>query len=435
MTTLESLPPGEPALHDAAERTASRWRDRDLAGYANAHVRSLSAGNATDWGMGGGGREPKRPPISLAGGIPDAATQPKGALLEALSRALATPDDSPLVYGGARGYEPLREEIGRFFGRDHATTPGADQFVLTNGAAGAIELVCAALLDPGDVVLTEVPTFTGSLRTMRGHQADIVGIHMDDEGIRLDELADAIGQLRRADRVPKLIYTIPTFQNPTGVDMSPRRRRDLLDLAAEHGILILEDTAYGELYFGPDRQPSLSALAGGHGVVTAGTFSKVIATGLRVGWVQAPPELLTTMLAARFDMGNSPVLHRMLHEYLVRGDFAEHVEAMRRLYGTKAETLAGALRDVAGEHVEFAMPDGGFFLWLRLRNGLRARDVQAAAFEEGVVFPAGDTFYPDRDSGADGERIRLAYSWTAEGDLREAAQRIAIACERVAASS
>jgi 2-aminoadipate transaminase len=434
MTTTETVPAGEIAFHETAMRSAELWRERDLGAYASAHVRGLEAGSATDWGLGGAGREAKREPISLAGGIPDAATQPREALLEAMRRALDTPDDAPLVYGGARGYEPLREEIARYFARDHAASPGPDNFVLTNGAAGAIDLVCAALLDPGDVVISEVPTFTGSLRTIRGHQADIVGIHLDDEGLRLDDLAAALTRLRREGRVVKLIYTIPTFQNPTGVDMSMARRADLVGLAAEHGILILEDAAYAELYFGSERTPSLSAIAGGHGVITAGTFSKVIATGLRVGWVQAPPDLISAMLPARFDMGNSPLLHRMLHQYMVNGDFSSHVDAMRALYSRKVELLSDALRELGDSYVEFATPAGGFFLWLHLRDGLAARDVQAAAFEEGVIFPAGDAFYPDREPGPDGESIRLAYSWTSEHELREAARRLVVACERVANS-
>ena len=433
MTTLESAA-DEAALHDTAMRAAELWRDRDITGYASALVRSLGAGSATDWGLGGGGRTSRRAPISLAGGIPDAATQPKEALLDAMRRALDTPDDAPLVYGGARGYEPLREEVARYFGRDQSPTPGADHFVLTNGAAGAIDLVCAALIEPGDVVISEVPTFTGSVRTMRGHQAEIVGIHMDDQGIRLDDLDAAVARLRREGRTVKFIYTIPTFQNPTGLDMSLARRSDLVRFAAERGILILEDAAYAELYFGNQRPPSLSAIAGGHGVITAGTFSKVIATGLRVGWVQASPELIAAMLPARFDMGNSPVLHRMLHQFMVGGDFAVHVDQMRALYRRKAETLAGALREHGAAYLDFATPGGGFFLWLRLRDGLTGREVQAAAFEEGVIFPPGDAFYPDRDPGPDGECVRLAYSWTSEAELREGAKRLIEACQRVADS-
>ena len=166
---------------------------------------------------------------------------------------------------------------------------------------------------------------------------------MDADGIRLDDLEAAIVRLRREGRRPKLLYTIPTFQNPTGIDMSLERRAALVDLAAEHGILILEDTAYAELFFGPERRPSLSAIAGGHGVITAGTFSKTIATGLRVGWVQAPADLIPAMLATRFDMGNSPLLHRMLSEYMAGGAFDDHVETMRALYRRKVETITGAL--------------------------------------------------------------------------------------------
>jgi 2-aminoadipate transaminase len=423
----------EADLHEAAVRAAERWGDRDLASYASAHIRRLAEGSATDWGVGGNDRVARRPPISLAGGIPDAASQPREALLEAMRRALDTPDDAPLVYGGGRGYEPLRAEIARFFGRDHDPLPTADQLILTNGAAGAIDLVCAALLDPGDVVLSESPTFTGSLRTMRGHQAEIVGVPMDEGGLRLDDLEAAIVRLRSDGRTVKLIYTIPTFQNPTGTDMPMDRRADLVRLAADHGVLILEDTAYAELFFGPERRPSLSAVAGGEGVITAGTFSKVIATGLRVGWVQAPPALIPSFLAARFDMGNSPLLHRMLYEFMASGDFADHVETMRALYRRKVETIGSALQNLAAGHAEFATPDGGFFLWLRLRDGMSARGVQAAGQEEGVIFPVGHAFYPDRDAAAVGEHIRLAYSWTAEGDLPEAAQRLAWALARVAA--
>src|SRR4051794_33055244 len=232
MTTLPSALSDELAIHEAAMRAAERWGDRDLSMYAAAHVQRLAAGSTTDWGMGPNDRQAKRPPISLAGGIPDAGTQPREALLEAMRRALDTPDDAPFVYGGGRGFEPLRAEIARFFARDQSPAPAADDFILTNGAAGAIDLVCATLLSPGDVVLSEIPTFTGSVRTMRGHQAEIVGVRMDGDGIRLDDLEREIFGLRRDGRTPKLIYTIPTFQNPTGVDMSMARRVDLVDLAA-----------------------------------------------------------------------------------------------------------------------------------------------------------------------------------------------------------
>ncbi|MEE9278503.1 MAG: PLP-dependent aminotransferase family protein, partial [Dehalococcoidia bacterium] len=373
------------------------------------------------------------PPISLAGGMPDAATQPREALLDAMRRALDTEDDSPLVYGGPWGYHPLREEIGRYFGRDHREPLSAEHYVLTNGAAGAIDLVCSALLDPGDVVITEVPTFAGSLRTLRGHGAEIVGVRWDDEGLDLDALQATIERVEAAGGRIKLLYTIPTFHNPTGRTATIKRRVGLVELAATHGIFILEDTAYADLYFGEEPIPSLSAIADGHGVFTAGTFSKVIATGLRVGWVQARPELAEAILPARFDMGNSPLLHRMLYQYMASGEFERHVKEMRALYARKMQTLTSALREFAGPYLDFTDPGGGFFLWLRLRRDLSARKVQVASREEGALFPFGSVFYPNGDTGGDGECVRLAYSWTAEADLAEGAARLARACEKVAA--
>ena len=430
MTT--ETPDLEAELQAVAVRAAAHWDARDPADAQSAHLRGLSAGTITDWGLAGEGRPAKRPPISMAGGIPDAATQPKAGLVRAMERALAVPDDSPLVYGGPLGYEPLRAEVGKFFARDHAPVPGPEHFVLTNGAAGAIDMAASLLLDRGDVVISEMPTFAGSLRTFRGHGVEVVGVHLDEEGIRLDQVEQQIARLRGEGREPRLIYTIPTYHNPTGVTASLQRRIDLVDLAAREGIFILEDTAYSELFFTPERPPTVSAVAGGRGVLTAGTFSKVIATGLRIGWLQAEPELIQLMLPARFDMGNSPLLHRMLHEYMIGGEFETHVAEMRQLYSDKLDALTDALRDAGEPYFDFTKPEGGFFLWLRLREGLNCRAVQQAGFEEGAIFPPGVVFYPGGDADGDPDALRLAYSWTNVDDLVAGAERVVAACARVA---
>ena len=427
MTTSETTP-------DVSGLAAELWGERDASVLVSDRVQRLTAGTITDWGLSGKRPDPKVAPISMAGGIPDAATQPRDGLIHAMERALDTPDDAPLVYGGPYGFEPLRTLIGQFFSRDHPTTPNSDSFVLTNGAAGAIDLVCAALLDPGDVVITELPTFSGALRTMRGHQAEIVGVRMDDDGLLVDEVEANILRLHAEGRRIKLIYTIPTFHNPTGITMTMERRQQLVELAARHSIFILEDTAYNELYFGAEMVPSVSAVADGHGVIMAGTFSKVIATGLRVGWVQAQPSLIEAMMPARFDMGNSPLLHRTLYQYMVTGEFEKHVSMMRGIYRDKMEALVGRLRDVCEPYATFKQPAGGFFLWLKLAQGLQSIDVQSKGVEEGAIFPIGPMYYPDRDPGPDGESIRLAYSWTTFDDLLQGADRISRACAGVAES-
>ena len=452
------------AVSGDGRQLAQRWAARDLNGLVSRRVQALNAGSATDWGLSARQPDPAVPPISLAGGIPDDATLPRPGLLAATARALGlnpelarsesatgpaagavAPADVPcdpaaaaepasgavqgaaaLSYGGPQGYAPLREQVARFFARDQRPAIDAEHFVLTNGAAGAIDLACSALLDPGDVVITEVPAFSGSLRTIRGHGARLVGVAMDAQGMRVDRLDDTLQRLAAAGTPAKLIYVSPTFHNPTGITMPVARRRELLQVAARHGVLLLEDTAYNELYFGAEPWPTLGALAQGHFVVTAGTFSKVIAPGLRVGWLQARPELLRLLMPARFDMGNSPLQHRMLHEFMISGELAAHVARMRVLYRTKMRALAGALRDACGEAVQFTEPAGGFFLWLRLAEPLRAQPVQERALARGVVFPVGRGFFPAEGPRPEGEYLRLAYSRVSVEELRAGAERLAV---------
>ena len=429
-------PSTEPALAPPSSRAADAARDAwdafPALHAANSVVQGMTAGNLTEWGLSG--RMPTRdlPPISLGGGIPDADTQPRQQLTDAVARVLAQPGDAPLVYGGPLGFEPLREEMGRYFARNHPSQPGADWFLLTNGAAGAIEAICASFLDPGDVVITEIPTFAGSLRTMRGKQAEVRGVGMDDQGIRIPDLDAAIDQAEAEGRQVKLIYTQPTFHNPTGLTMTLERRLELIELAARRQVLLMEDHAYSELYFDQPPPPTLSELTDGWGVLTVGTFSKVIATGLRVGWVQARPEWIQAMVPARFDMGNSPLLHRMLHEYMVNGDFRDHVVEMRHLYRDKAAALQAACASFAEPYFSYTAPQGGFFLWLKLREGLTADGVRDCAAEDALIFPSGHRFYPGGDGGDDGESIRLAYSWPPVETLEAAADRLGRAFDRAA---
>jgi DNA-binding transcriptional MocR family regulator len=227
-----------------------------------------------------------------------------------------------------------------------------------------------------------------------------------------------------------MIYTIANFHNPMGAAMSLERREHLLRIAARHGILILDDDAYGDIYFGAASPRALSALSGGHGVITAGTFSKMIATGLRVGWIHAAPELIDRCTRMRFEMGNSPLLHRMIYEYIREGALDRHLEKMRSLYAEKLDILASAMHEYCEPYLTFKKPAGGFFLWVTLRDGLTADALQAAGLEEGISFPIGYAFFPKRIDTT-GEHIRLAFSWTSKDDLREGARRLGRACERV----
>ena len=422
---------------DVAAAAARLWAGRDPDALLSSGARELKPGTATDWGLPASAwaLAGSSQAISLAAGIPDPSTLPKAALLEALDEALGSDDDGALTYGGSLGFEGLREQLAERSSSELGLPASAAHFMLTNGSAGAIAIVSAALLDRGDIVVSESPTFSGTMRTFRGHGAAIVTVPVDEDGCRTDALAEVLARIESEGRHAKLIYTISNFHNPTGASLAIERRRELVRLAAEHGALLLDDDAYGEIHFGEDRPPALSALAGGRGVITIGTFSKTIATGLRVGWIEAEPALIERVARVRFDMGGSPLLHRMVAGFIESGGYGEHLARMRPLYARKAEALQRGLREYAEPYAEFRSPRGGFFLWVRLRGGLTAEAVQREALREGAIFPLGSAFFPDREERSDdpgGDYIRLAYATASVEDLEQAAARIARACERAA---
>ncbi len=417
-------------ISDLGDELGALWAGRDLRELASAALQYATAGSVTDWGVPSQIDSPV-PPITLGAGLPDPATLPRQELVEALERALRTEDDGPLRYAGGWGYEPLRDELAARYTRDRGFEVDASWFVLTNGSAGAIHHVCTALLSPGDVVIVEAPTYSGTMRTLRGHQAEIVTVNMDLDGMRVDELEPLIALLEREGKRVKLIYTISTFHNPMGVTLTAERREELVRVAARHGIFIIDDDAYGDLWFTEaDTVPALSAISQGYGVITVGSFSKTIATGLRAGWIHARPELLDLIIRMRFDMGNSPVLHQMLYEFVKDGNFDRHLSEVRDLYRRKVDALSAGLHAHCEPYLRFRPPGGGFFLWAELADGLDSREVQLAAIEEGVICVGGYPFFPDGVDPAN--HLRLACSWVPEDELDEAARRLAVACERVA---
>lgn len=416
-----------------AQDLTDLWSNYDLDDLQSDSVKFVTAGTPTDWGLPSDVRSVV-PPITLGGGIPDPESLPRQELMEAMDRALDTEDDAPLRYGGALGFDPLRQLLADRYTRDRGYPVTKDHFLLTNGSAGAIDQVAAALVSPGDVIITEAPTFSGSVRTFRGHQADIVTVGMDDDGMLVDDLEAIIDGVHAQGKRVKIIYTIASFHNPMGVTLADKRREKLLRIAAKHGIFVVDDDAYGDLWFQEQsRSQPLSSMSECQGVITVGTFSKIVATGLRVGWVHASPELLERVVRVRFEMGNSPLLHRMLFEFAKDGGLDAHISKVRKIYARKVETLASALHEYCEPYLTFRKPGGGFFLWVDLAEGLDGGEVQRTAVEEGLIAPAGLAFFPDRKDT--GDHIRLAFSWVPEDELREAARRLARACEKVANAS
>jgi 2-aminoadipate transaminase len=413
----------------ARERLAARWANADLSRIATRPAAAMLAAPG-DWDPPEG-VVPRRPPLTLSVGIPDAATLPRAALSRAMQAVFEENDDASLRYGFGLGPPPLREALAARYVGAHGLRADADWLQITNGASGAIDLLLRGLIEPGDVIVTETPVYMGTLRNFRALQARIVAVPVDTDGLCIDRLEATLKGLRREGARVKLVYTISSFQNPTGATLSLPRRLALLELAAEHGFLILDDEVYAELYFAADPLPSLLALSDGHGVISIGSFSKTVATGLRIGWLMARPELVQLATRMRFDMGQNQLGLRMMANFLASGALDTHVARQRSVYRDKMTTLAAALEREAGGFLSFGRPMGGFYLWARLRDGLSARDVWRTAMSEGVSVNHGHGFRAG-DAPA-GEYLRIAFAWTPGDALEEAARRIGAACRRVAA--
>lgn len=367
----------------------------------------------------------------MAIGIPDSRTLPKDAFLDSARRTITKPGEAAFIYGFGMGYTKLRAQLAERYSRDRGSQVNEEWFQLSNGSSGGIDLICRTLINPGDVIITESPTYMGTLRNFRGVLAQIESVPMDENGLLTAELEALIVTLKAAGKTIKFIYTISTFQNPTGATLSEQRRIELLRLAAEHGILILDDDAYGELYYDQRPPEPLSALSDGYGVITVGSLSKTLATGLRLGWIHARPELVQLMGKMRFAMGLNQMVVRLISEYMTDGALDEHTKQVRALYHQKMEILTGALENQAGELLSFDRPIGGFYLWVKLRDGLTADAVWRTATQEGVSTTPGTSFFPARIDHS-GEHIRIAFPWTPIEDLEEGAARFAAACKRVA---
>ena len=403
------------------------WNQDALEEVVSARSKVMGAG------VWAAARPDDRPVISFSGGLPDVPSLPSEELLRATRTVLENERREALQYGGTFGPQPLRDAIAERSSRIEGIPLTSEHVIISSGAAHGIGIACEALLDPGDTVLVESPTFPGSLRTINSFGAQVEAIPMDEEGLRVDLVEEALKRLADEGRRAKLLYTIPTHQNPAGSTLPLARREKLLELARDHRMMLMEDDAYGELWFGDEPPPpSLFALSGGELAVRVLTFSKVIATGLRLGWNLAPPTFTARMAALRYDMGSSPYLGRTVAEMIRNGDLDRHVERLRAIYGRKLERVCDAIAEHCGDYVHYQRPGGGFFLWLGLQPGLSAIEVQRVANEKGVLVGAGPHFFADGNAT---QHLRLAFSYTPIEEIEEGVHRLGEAIREVAANS
>ena len=405
----------------------------DLKNLLSSAALNIGAGSATDSGFAWTLPTEAENPIVLAAGIPDPETLPVQDLRQALDRVLTTSQNQALRYGGVQGFEGLREALAERHSRVEGIAIAPENYLIDNGSSGGIDTICDAFLEPGDVVLVEGPTFSGSTRTFKGHQAEVVQIPLDRHGLLVEGLPAIFQEAQDAGKRVKLLYTVCDFQNPTGTTLSLERRQQLLQLCAARQTLIIEDAAYADIYFDDPPPPSLYALAGGEGVLKVGGFSKIIATGLRIGWIQGRADFIDALARVKFDMGNSPLLQRALAEYLQRSRLEHHLDLVRGVYGKKCQALSQSLQENCSQYFQFEKPAGGFYLWLQC-VGPAAEDVRREASREGIIFPMGSTFYLNRERD-DTTHLRLAFSTASIEELERVGPLLKLACDRAVGES
>jgi 2-aminoadipate transaminase len=328
--------------------------------------------------------------VFFGGGVPPADVIPLERLRQGAERAWADGADI-LLYGEVRGYLPLRDLIAARMAARGATVDPAD-ILITNGAQQGIDLVARVFVDPGDLVLTEAPTFMDALRVFRSHEAEPVGLPVDEDGLRVDALAELLDRLPTR---PKFLYTVPTYQNPMGVTLSRTRRRALVDLARERGLVIVEDDPYGDLVFDGDAVPTLKSLD--PEVIYLGTFSKILAPGLRIGWIASSPRLREAFFNVKegTDIHNERIMTRAVYHAAV-GFLDEHVAASQEIYRRRRDAMLAALAQEMPNGVQWTTPGGGFFLWATLPEGYDTDAMLPAATDHGIIYLPSSWFYPDR---------------------------------------
>jgi 2-aminoadipate transaminase len=360
--------------------------------------------------------------ISLAGGLPDTSAFPPESFAAQMTRIAHESSAEALQYGPTEGFEETKRCIVEVMEAE-GMSPDTDDVIVTTGGQQAIDLIAKSLIDPGDVVICEAPTYPGAVPTFCSYEADVVQVATDDDGMRTDELEVVLERLAADGRRPKFIYSVPSFQNPAGVTMSAGRRVRLVELAREHEVLVVEDNPYGLLRFEGEPERTLYALDGGDYVLYVGTFSKILSPGIRVGWVVAPPPVLEKIGLGKqaADLCTSTLTQYFVREYFAEGRWREYIDDVIEIYRARRDVMLEALERHFPPQAEWTRPEGGLFVWATLPDYIDTTDLLAKALRENVAFVPGRAAFVD---GRGGSSMRLNFSGSTEDEIREGIRRI-----------
>jgi len=354
--------------------------------------------------------------ISLAGGYPSPDMFPLEDLKEAACYAIDEFQSSSVQYSFSMGIPQLREAIAERETRLGSPT-GMENILITSGSQQGIELCARALINPGDYIITEYPTYVGALQAFNFYQTKYAGIEMDDDGMLVDKVEAAIKKYN-----PKMIYTISTFQNPTGITMSKERKQALVEVAVKYGIPIVDDNPYGEIRFVGEHVPTMKEI-GGDAVISLGTFSKIIAPGLRIAWMNCPDKIISIFEKVKqgADLHSNTFTQYMIYKYLSEGKLEPHIEDVIKSYGEKRNLMLKEMDEHFPTELSWTKPEGGLFLWVELPKPMSASKLIDKAVEEKVTYVYGHPFFPD---GKGDNTLRLNFSNATLEMISTAIQRL-----------
>lgn len=359
--------------------------------------------------------------VSLAGGMPYIGGLPLDEIGEMMRRLVVEQGETALQYGSGQGYEPLREHITQVMALE-GITAHPDDVVVTTGSQQALDLVTKIFIDPGDVIVAEAPSYVGALGVFRAHEADVVHVPMDADGLIPSELEATLARLAAEGRRVKFLYTVPNFHNPGGVTLSLERRPHVLDICERYGVLVLEDNPYGLLGFDDEPLPALRSMRP-EGVIYLGSFSKTFAPGFRVGWAVAPHAVREKLVLASESaiLCPSNASQLAITSYLDHHDWQGQIKKFREQYRERRDAMISALEEMIPE-ATWNVPSGGFYVWLKLPEGLDGKSMLPRAVTARVAYVPGTAFYYD---GQGADHIRLSYCYPTPDRIREGVRRLA----------
>jgi DNA-binding transcriptional MocR family regulator len=357
--------------------------------------------------------------IPLMLGHPDPSTLMTPELRAAMLHFLDSPQAAAaLQYGAEQGAQSLIDFLVAKIRREQGLAIGPENVMVTAGSTGAVDMLARLFAGAGSVALVEAPTYVDALHIFRDQQVELHAIPMDEHGLIPGELERQVAQLHASGKAPRLLYTIPTFHNPTGTTLPQARRREILSLARQYSFLIVEDDVYRDLSFEGEVPPSFYALDDGEHVLSIGSFSKTLAPGLRLGWLVGSEENIARCVncgTLQMGGGANPFTAQMIATYCRSGHWEQHIANLRALYKTRRDVALSALRRYMPPNVGWTRPAGGFFIWLDLPQHVSAQDIKRRALQAGVLLSAGEGFFVNPADGS--HHLRLTYSFAAPSDI------------------